>query len=85
MRLVPAGSHERRILPDGRLDGTRQHSEFTATRTDSERRVLMLLNAAVALFGPQASVKFLHACSEVPGTTPAVAAWIGGLLRPTGR
>ena len=45
--------------------------------TPSERRVLLLLPAAVAL-GPRAGSTWLHAYQVHLGTTPAAAAMIGG-------
>jgi hypothetical protein len=46
--------------------------------TASERRVLLLQRAAVAVFGPRGSVIYLHTHDPTLGTTPAAAAWIGG-------
>jgi hypothetical protein len=48
--------------------------------TDSERRVLLLQRAAVAIWGAERSVAFLHTYTPDLGTTPAAAAWIGGDL-----
>jgi hypothetical protein len=38
----------------------------------------MLQRAAVILFGPCDSVRYLHSHDPALGTTPAAAAWIGG-------
>jgi hypothetical protein len=43
-----------------------------------ERRVLLLQRAAVALYGPEQSVAYLHTFCPALGTTPAAAAWLGG-------
>lgn len=48
--------------------------------TDSERRELLLQRAAVALWGAERSVAFLHTYIPDLGATPAAAAWIGGVL-----
>lgn len=46
----------------------------------AERRVLLLQRAAVLLFGPEGSAAYLHTFDPALGTTPAGAAWKGGLL-----
>jgi hypothetical protein len=46
--------------------------------TAPERRVLLLLRAAVAVFGPRGSVRYLHTYDASLGTPPAGAAWAGG-------
>ncbi|MCZ8012398.1 MAG: hypothetical protein O9319_07395 [Gemmatimonas sp.] len=44
----------------------------------AERRVLLLQRAALIVFGPRGSVRYLHTHDPTLGTTPAAAAWAGG-------
>lgn len=46
--------------------------------TAAERRVLLLQRAAVIVFGPRGSVRYLHTYDASLGNTPAGAAWAGG-------
>lgn len=46
--------------------------------TPAERRVLYLQRAALILFGPSGSIRYLHTYQASLGAPPAAAAWAGG-------